>query len=230
MLAACGTFAAQPDNSRQLPEYARVVDLSHTITQDMPTPPGEMPPQIVRAERDDSVQALSLSVQSGTMLLASSDQPLSTLEQRSPRELIASAVVLDVRTAAQEIPSYRLPADAIRAWEARHGTIPADCIVLLATGWDMRWGNPADYFNLDQQQEPQVPGITADAVALLRERGVRGLGVDTPATIAPKDDWLLLANLTNVEQLPPNGTTLVIGALKIQGSSASPARVLALLP
>jgi kynurenine formamidase len=230
MLAACGTFAAQPDNSRQLPEYTRVVDLSHTITQDMPTPPGEMPPQIVRAERDDSVQALSLSVQSGTMLLASSDQPLSTLEQRSPRELIASAVVLDVRTAAQEIPSYRLPADAIRAWEARHGTIPADCIVLLATGWDMRWGNPADYFNLDQQQEPQVPGITADAVALLRERGVRGLGVDTPATIAPEDDWLLLANLTNVEQLPPTGTTLVIGALKIQGSSASPARVLALLP
>jgi kynurenine formamidase len=33
-----------------------------------------------------------------------------------------------------------------------------------------------------------------------------------------------------VEQLPPTGATLSIGALRVQGSLASPARVLALVP
>jgi kynurenine formamidase len=39
-----------------------------------------------------------------------------------------------------------------------------------------------------------------------------------------------LLNLTNLEQLPATGTTLMIGALRLQAAERSPARVLALLP
>jgi kynurenine formamidase len=99
----------------------------------------------------------------------------------------------------------------------------------------MRWGSPADYLNLDGHQLPRVPGFSdAALVLLLQERKVRGLGSDTPAgapaaTFADDAQWLL-ANLTSVEQLPPTGATLVIGALKIQGAAGSPVSVLAFLP
>ena len=54
----------------------------------------------------------------------------------------------------------------------------------------------------------------------------------TPGTpFAPAAGFcLLLENLTSVEQLPPTGATVVIGALKLQRAQGSPARVLALIP
>jgi kynurenine formamidase len=176
------------------------------------------------------ITALSLGMSTGTYVrlpVAATAQP--SLEQRSPHELVAPAVVLDVRTQAQDNPAYRLRAADIRAWEQQHGRIPAGSMVLLATGWDVRWGTPGDYLNLDARQVPQVPGLAGDAVALLRQRQIHGLGSDTPTLGAAgvPQHWLLLANLTSVEQLPPTGSMLVIGALKVQGSAAAPARVLA---
>jgi kynurenine formamidase len=41
---------------------------------------------------------------------------------------------------------------------------------------------------------------------------------------------IVLENLTKLELLPPTGTTLVIGLLRLAGGSGSPASVLALVP
>ncbi|NJO05244.1 MAG: hypothetical protein HC876_06810 [Chloroflexaceae bacterium] len=76
-----------------------------------------------------------------------------------------------------------------------------------------------------------MPGVADDAIALLRQRQILGIGIDTPALGSePAAGWLVLENLTRLEQLPPVGTTLVIGVLKVQASPASPAMVRALIP
>lgn len=241
LLTACATSEA-PTSQRTI-AFSHVIDLSHTLTQNMPHQPGDLHTRIIRSSSPDTIQAIQLNMRSGTSLrLPATVAPQSTLDQRSPRELIAPAVVLDVRDTSQDTPHYRLSADEILRWEQQHRRIPAGCMVLLATGWDIRWGNTPAYLNLDAQQRLQVPSVDATALRLLRERSISGLGIDTPQLIPPLPDtplteaslvqpeWLLLENLTNLEQLPATGTTLSIGALKIQHSTTSPVRVLALVP
>jgi kynurenine formamidase len=232
LLASCADPAAslEPRPQQQTLSFSRVIDLSHTITQNMPHLPDAMPTQLLPAP-DGSVNGLRIDTASSTALElpAPMGGQHSTVEYFSPRDLVLPVVVLDVREAAQDNPHYRLSIEEIAAWEHQHGRIPAGSMVLLATGWDVRWGNPAAYLNLEGQQ-PQVPGIGSAAIGLLRERQIAGIGSDTPDTTSTMAPWLRLHNLTNVEQLPPTGATLVIGALRIQGSSTSPARVLALVP
>lgn len=225
--------------------FSRIVDLSHVITQDMPHLPGEALTQLARPTDDAVAQALQISVRSGTHLSAPAalSREYTTVDRISPRDIVVPIVVLDVRDRAQDDPEYLLSVDELRAWERYHGRIPAGAIVLLATGWDMRWGSPGEYLNLDERQVPVVPGFGAAAVELLlQQRQVGGLGIDTPnidgraiSSDSPSrqvlaDGRLLLENLTNLEQLSPTGSTLMIGALKIQAGAGSPVRALALVP
>jgi kynurenine formamidase len=233
LLASCADPAVSLEprpQQQQTLSFSRVIDLSHTITQNMPHMPEAVPTQLLRAA-DGKIDGLQIDTGSGTTLELPA--PIGgqrlTVEYFSPRNLVLPAVVLDVREAAQDNPDYRLSAEDIYAWERQYGRIPAGSIVLLATGWDVRWGSPTAYLNLEAQQ-PQVPGIDSTAIRLLQERQVGGVGSDTPDATSSSAPWLRLHSLTNVEQLPPTGTTLVIGALRIQGSSTSPVRVLALVP
>lgn len=241
LLVTCSN--PQPSSQHTL-VFSRIVDLSHVITQDMPHLPGEPLTHIVRPSGHAIAQGLHISVASGTHV--STPARLNgrlSVDRLSPRDLIMPAVVLDVRDSAQDNAEYQLSVREIRTWERRHGRIPAGSIVLLATGWDMRWGSPTEYLNLNEDQVPVVPGFGSEAAAwLLHERNVGGLGIDTPAidgyhltSTSPSKQALaaqrlLLKNLTNLEQLSPTGTTVIIGALKIQAGAGSPARVLALVP
>lgn len=236
-LVACGTpTASTPATTPTTVSYSRTIDLSQTITQDMARLPDEPPTEFVRDPITDTLIALQLNVMRSTHLrlpAANSDDATvrtPSIEQLSPRELLVPAVVLDVRDAAQDNPTYQLRAADIEAWEAIHGPIPADSLVLIATGWDVRWGNPAAYLNLNAQQAGPVPTVGTDALELLQQRAIRGIGFDTPPPLqeaAPP--WWQLYNLTRLEQLPPTGTTLLIGALKLQGSHRTPVRAIALV-
>ena len=129
------------------------------------------------------------------------------------------------------------------AWESRHGPVPADSVALLLTGWAERWNNPAAYLGADANGGLHFPGFGPDAAALLlNQRGVAGLGTDT-AGVEPGTDAtfavsklvlsqprIVLENLANLHQLPPTGAVLVIGPLRLEGGSGSPAAVTAFLP
>ncbi len=221
-----------------------MVDLSHVIKHDMPHLPGSALTRIMPADQDNRTHIAQLGAPNGTWLSIISTAGVApvTVEQLAPYELLTEVIVLDVRDDAQDNSAYRLGTSDIVTWEQQHGPIPADVLVLLATGWDIRWTTSADYLHLDAHQNVQVPGVSAAALDLLfRQRRVRGLGLDLPATqvaLAPevlpamttRPYWLLLENLTNVEQLPPTGATLAISVLKIEGSAHSPVRTLALVP
>ncbi|NJO05243.1 MAG: cyclase family protein [Chloroflexaceae bacterium] len=142
LLIACTNPAAPPPDQQAI-TFTRAVDLSHIITQDMPHPPAA-PATVIQRNASGMVKALAIGVQSGTTLRLTpipGNAP-RTVDMLSPRDLLRPAVVLDLRDRAQDNPSYRLSAEHIRDWETQHGPIPADSIVLLATGWDLRWGSP----------------------------------------------------------------------------------------
>jgi kynurenine formamidase len=211
----------------------RVVDLSHVVRQDVPYPPEE---PLTRLERsaEGRLQQLTIGARTGTLLevVTAPTNPV-TVDLLSPRDLMLDAVVIDVRDAAQDTPGYTFSVSDLRAWEDRHGEIPPGVLVLLATGWDVRWGDPTAYLALDAAGASQAPTFSsAAAELLLTTRAVAGLGIDAPTAPALPlaDHWLLLVNLTNLEQLPPTGATVMVGALKIQAADRSPARVLARVP
>jgi kynurenine formamidase len=211
--------------------FQRSVDLSHVIRQDAPHLPAEPLTRLERAS-DGRLQSLILGARTGTFLevVPAPDAPL-TVDLLSPRDLVLEAVVIDVRDRAQDTPGYTLSTDDILTWEERNGAIPPGALVLLATGWDVRWGDATAYLALDSAANPQTPTFSPAAVELLLSaRSVAGLGIDAPTvpTLAAAA-WLALMNLTNLEQLPPRGTTVVIGALKVQAGDRSPARVVALI-
>jgi kynurenine formamidase len=223
---ACG---AQPPP--QAPGFTRTVDLSHVVREDVPRAPGEPPTRLLRAP-DGALRQLQLGAATGSLLrvAAAPDAELADVEGLSPRDLVLPAVVIDARDRAQDAPGFVLSADDVRAWEQTHGLIPPGSLVLLATGWDVRWGDPAAYLALDADGAPRFGKDAVDL--LLNQRMALALGIDAPAlAAAPASGFrLLLENLTSLEQLPPTGATVVIGALKLQRSQSSPARVLALIP
>jgi kynurenine formamidase len=224
ILAACAvTPAAQPP----MAGYSRMVDLSHVVREDVPHPPGEPPTRLERGP-DGALIQLQLGVHTGSLLrIAAAPGALpADLEALSPRDLVLPAVLIDVRDQVQDQADFVFDADDVLAWERTYGHVPRGALVLLATGWDVRWGDSVAYLDAPPGLHP------AAADLLINQRGAVGLGLDGPAlNVVPASGFtLLLENLTSLEQLPPQGATVMIGALRLQAAESAPARVIALIP
>ena len=233
LVVGAGLWWPHPAAPRALTAL-RTVDLSHVVHERVPYLVGEPPTQLVRDSAGQLTQ-LTLGTHTGSFLrvMAAPGAELTTVESLSPHDLVLPAIVIDARDQAQDQPTFALSSADVLAWERTHGLIPPGALVLLTTGWDVRWGDATAYLNAGVAGSPQVPGFApAAADLLLNQRKVAGLGADAPATAyTPATGFALwLANLTNLEQLPPTGATIVIGALKLQAATSSPARVLALVP
>ena len=166
-----------------------------------------------------------------------------TVDEYPAEELVKPAVVIDVREQCRANRDYALTVRDLTAWESRHRPVPAGSIALLMTSWAERWGNPDEYLGTDDKGGLHFPGFGPDAASLLvNERRVAGLGTDT-AGVEPGIDGsftisrlalaqprIVLENLANLHQLPPTGAILVIGLLRLEGGSGSPAAVTAFLP
>ncbi len=207
--------------------YSRLVDLSHVVRADVPHPPGE-PATRLYHDQAGGLTHITLGMQTGSLaqVVAAPDSNPVHLEALSPRDLVLPAVVIDVRDQAQDQQGFELTPAAILAWERHHGRVPAGALVLLVTGWDVRWGEAAAYLD-------QPPRFSPAALELLiAERGVAAVGIDGPElAFRPTTGFtLLLKNLTSLEQLPPTGATVVVGALRLQAAERAPARVMALVP
>jgi len=163
------------------------------------------------------------------------------VSQVPPGRLIAPAVVLDFTAEATGDPDFLLEVDHIRAWEEKHGSLPAGGWLLYRTGWDARARDPDAFANAGR-----TPGISVDCAKWLAEEAVvQGVGVETVGTDAgaahsfdppfPCHSFLLgndkygLTQLQNLSLLPPVGALVIAGPLPIVGGSGSPCRVLALV-
>lgn len=227
----------------------RVVHLSHTIDSHIPQWPGDPLVEfetVAELEKNGYyLRRFSLGEHSATHMNAPNSfysQGIS-IDQYPAESLIASSVVIDIREQAAANSDYALPLSDVLAWEQQYGRIPQGSVVLLFTGWQSKWSDQEAFFNQDASGELHFPGFGGEATQfLLSERQIAGVGIDTHGVdpgqsktfvtnrLVLEQPRIVLENLTNLDQLPAIGTTLVIGILRLLGGSGSPVAVLALLP
>ncbi len=228
---------------------ATAIDLTHTLSPDFPLFPVYDPVRVAErfsVEQDGFfVRAWSYDEHCGTHV----DAPAhfggeATVEQIGPADLVLRAAVLDVRERAARDDDALVVPDDVRDWERRHGPLPDRCALLALTGWGTRLAEPGAYLNADAEGVLHSPGFGGEVAEFLRaERPqVRAIGLDTasldlgastdyPAHVA----WLPgggygIENLANLEQVPPDGAVLVVGAPRFAGGSGGPARIFAFVP
>jgi kynurenine formamidase len=160
-------------------------------------------------------------------------------------QLIAPAIVIDVTAQAKADRDYRLTARDVTQFEQQHGRIAAGSIVLLRTGWSRHWPDAKAYMGDDTPGDASklsFPGYGVDAAKLLiDERRAGVIGIDTASIDYGKStDFMVhriaaarnvagFENLTNLDQLPPTGATVIALPMKIEGGSGGPLRAVALV-
>lgn len=229
--------------------FSQVVFLSHVIGDGAPVFPGDPPVEIrpvATIERDGYyLQSLTVGEQAGTHWAAPAHFHLgqAAADDLDPGDFFHAAAVLDVRATAARDPDFTLGVAEIKQWEAAFGPIPPASAVIMWTGFEDRWDDPAAYLNADSAGRMHYPGFGAEAACwLIKHRSIDVLGIDTMG-IDPGADTafaanqlllqerrLHLENLCGLSQMPPVGGWIIIGGLRIRGGSGSPATVFGLIP
>lgn len=234
----------------------RLIDLSHSYGEDTlywPTSPSAFEKEELAFGLTDggwfySAYSVCTPEHGGTHL----DAPVhfakggDTTEKIPLENLVAPAVVIDVSEKAAADRNYRLTAEDLREFENRHGKIAPGTIVLLRTDWSQYWPDAMAYLGDDTPGDAsnlQFPGYGEAAARILAEdRRVAMLGVDSASVDYGKSqDFIVhrigsaqgvanLENLTNLDQLPATGATILALPMKIEGGSGGPVRVVALVP
>ena len=212
-----------------------LIDLSHTIASGMMQVASLPPVEVCRASslaegNPTNGQALRISGHSGTHI----DAPLHVFDELAgietyPAErFIGPGVALDVPKGPLE------PVDAADLEAASRGLVRAGDMVLLSTGWDARYGDPA--YLLD------YPSLAMDAADWLLEHGVRLVALDMlspdvpPARRAPDaqlvvhqrllgNDVLIAENLTGLAPLVGKRLQVYALPIKVAEGDGAPARI-----
>lgn len=166
-----------------------------------------------------------------------------SVDELQPIQLFAPGVVIDVSARCEVEPDFRLSVADIAHWERDHGSIPDGAVVFLLTGWGQHWKNYPRYKNQDAMGQMHFPGYSAEAARwLVKERNVRGVGIDTLSIdYGPSKDFIVhhiingagrygLENVARLEQLPASGFYLSVAPVKIKAGTGGPVRLMAILP
>jgi len=225
----------------------RVVDLGHALSESDPTWDGKpaFSRQIVATIARDGYFGETFSTEEhfNTHVDAPAhfDANGLTVDRLAPGRLVHVGVCVNMTAEVARDEDYRLTRADLERFEQAHGRIPAESIVLVATGWDARWPDPARYMN-ERNGKKHFPGLTADAATFLaKDRRVGAIGIDTPSIdYGPSEQFEAhhasmaegvyhVENATGLTALPPTGFTVIVAPIKIAGGSGGPARVFALL-
>jgi kynurenine formamidase len=225
-----------------------VLDLSYAINDKLVPWPGD--PRWFEAQVNSTVEKNGYFTRSFWMLEhygTHLDAPIHfppgkvTVDKIPTEQLFGPAVVLDVRADGAKDADYLLSVARVEDWEKRHGRIPRGAIVLLRTGWAARWPDARRYRNQDAQGRMHFPGFSIEAVKILIDRKVSGLGCDTlSADYGASTDFAVhhlalgaglyqLENLTDLSEMPESGAFLIVAPIKLEGGSGGPVRVFAVL-
>lgn len=247
-MAACAPLpvpVAMPSSPSAM-QFSQVLDLTHTLTPDFPTfsgmPQLEMEVVYTFAEHGYNLNIWHLDEHTGTHMDApihfSPDQ--ASADQIPVANLVVPLVVVDIRARAETDPDTQLTPDDLMNFEAQYGPIPEGACVAMNSGWD-QFVNTEKFRNADADGVMHFPGFHPEAAALLLERNVNAIAVDTLSldygastdfsthySWLPANRWGMEC-VANLSQLPPTGAIMVAGGPKIAGATGGPSRVIALL-
>ena len=228
------------------------VDLTHAFSSGIPRWPGfpaEERKTIYTYAKDGFFAELFTHVgQYGTHC----DPPghfhkgLRMIDEIPVKEMMLPLVVIDCSQKVAANPDYQLVLGDVKAWEEKHGRIPAGSFVAMRSDWSKRFNDFDAFYNKDDKGQAHYPGWTLDALKFLfDERGVTAIGhepIDADAAVAQKEgffsceSYVLKTNrfqvelIANLDKVPEAGALLVCSWPKPKAGSGFPARVFAIIP
>jgi kynurenine formamidase len=227
---------------------SRAVDLTQPLYEGMPFWPGTEPIKIERlADYDQGYRMHKFTMWEniGTHVDSPSHFAVGegkrTIDQLPLDQLIAPVVVISVQKKVKINDDYQLTVEDIKNWETDNGKIKKGTLVVMNTGWYLKFSDLHAYINQNDKGELHFPGFSVAAAKLLVERDVAGIGIDT-LSLDPGNDLsfpvhnVMLAankyqieNMNNLDALPTTGAVVVIGVLPVRDGSQAQARIFALL-
>lgn len=218
-------------------------DLSHVLEEGIPFFPTHSRFHHMAANRDDDPAVMFqilMHEHNGTHVDAPAhyiregpDPTRHFLQSVAPAHLVAPACCIDV----SQSPPALLPVKALRDWEAEHGPIRPDDIVIFNFGWHRKWKLRKDGADFVKSW----PGLSAETAQFLLDRRVRAVGTDclsidqSGSVEIPAHDRflrngiLIMENLASLDGMPSQ-FFFFAAPLMIKDGSGSPIRALALIP
>jgi len=210
-----------------------VIDLTHTISENMPVYPGTEPPKLTvpcTVTKDGFRETLlQMFSHTGTHIDAPAHlfENGKTLERFDASQFIGSALVIDC-TGLNE--GERIDMSFVRA----HGELAdkAD-FLLFRTDWDSKWGTPA-YFGA-------YPCITDEVADYIVSSGKKGVGLDVISLdplsaglpnhrkILSQNTIVIIENLSNLKAVGSGLFTFITAPLKFENADGAPTRALAII-
>jgi len=226
---------------RELLNEMEVIDLSHTLEENIPAWPTHARyfHNLVESYKFGNVAChyqLIMSEHTGTHV----DAPLHFIAEGEAHYGIEQVPLTTFYGRAATIQATGLGENGILTrkhiedWEQENGNLESGDIVLIRFGWDQLWKKRPD----DKEFMSNWPGVGKEAAEYLVEKKVKVVGSDTLAIDAFNaaenpahyallgNEILIMENLKNLDQLPP--FSFFFGfPLKIKDGSGSPIRAVA---
>ena len=213
-------------------ETMRFIDLTHTLTEDIPMIPGVDQPtirQYASVDVDGFREALiTVDSHTGTHM----DPPAhavtggTTLDQLPASQFVGRAIVVDCRdiTEGGLITCERLE---------RYGSLADEAdFLLFDLGWASRWGSEAYYGDLPLMDDALIDRIVAGHW--------KGIGFDLPSIDRVDDanmtkhrrlfsgrDLVNVENLCHLDECPDGLFWVALMPIKVAGSDGAPIRAIA---
>jgi len=210
------------------------IDLTLTISQNLPTFPGSPKPQFIpwnTIKKDGyNLELLFLSSHSGTHM----DSPYHFIDngkkihEISVNRLSNHAILIRINKKANQ----SITKNDIINFEKNHGVILKNATVIFATGWQ-KYLQKKYYFEKN-------PGLSIIAANYLASKKINLVGIDSPSIdlgrekeflvhhILSKNNILIVENLANLDKILGNHFNLVVLPLKLKDATGSPVRAIAL--
>jgi len=213
----------------------KVIDLTLTVSNKIPTFPGSPQPNFIPWEnvKEDgyNLELLFLSSHTGTHM----DAPHHFLEKGakiheiSLKKLVSEAVLIQSRKKSNE----SVTKTDIQKFEKKHGKIDGFSSVIFLTDWQRNLQKKY-YFTKN-------PGLSVSAAKYLASKKISLVGIDSPSIdlgtdskfsvhqIFAKNGMLIVENLANLEKIKSSKFHLVVLPLKLKGATGSPVRAIAFI-
>ena len=211
----------------------KIVDLTLTVSDKIPTFPGSPPPSFIPWEniKEDgyNLELLFLSSHTGTHM----DAPHHFLEKGakiheiSLKKLVSEAALIQCRKSSDQC----ITKTDIQKFEKKHGKIENFSSVIFLTGWQINLQKKY-YFTKN-------PGLSVSAAKYLASKKISLVGIDSPSIDLGKDSkfsvhqifakkgMLIVENLANLDKINSPKFHLVVLPLKLKNATGSPVRAIA---
>jgi kynurenine formamidase len=236
---------------------AKYVDLTHTITPNIPVWAGFGNASFSPAKAGSDIEGFVKSGEvftydkhgfEATEYVLKTDQlgtqldppahwapEYPSIDELPPTYAIRPLVVISIVDQLKTNPNYALQVSDIEAWEKKHGQIPEGSVVFVRSDWSKAWPHPT----LASLKE--FPGVGLDALKFLHEQrhilfhGHEPLDTDSTPNLEG-EAWLMhhgyaqAEGVANLDQVPETGALVIIGYPKFGGGLGGYARYVAVCP